>query len=99
MLGNKIYQAASEIYGILRGKSTDAKPPVPKRGSSLERPGFSGLSSGSSATIPKPPRKVNLSKEAKEAAQAESNKPMPNVPDFEQSSDDMSMFHFCIEYN
>lgn len=69
----------------MRGKP-DAKPPVPKRGSSLERP--TGSSGGSS--IPKPPRKVNALKETKDAAKVESNKPMPNVPDFNQSSDDMS---------
>ncbi|ODN05550.1 Metastasis suppressor protein 1 [Orchesella cincta] len=85
--GNKIYQAASEIYGILRGKTTDSKPPVPKRGSSLERPGGSNNSStGTPSSIPKPPRKINS---AKESGHSESNRHVPHVPDFNPASDDM----------
>jgi hypothetical protein len=85
-----IYQSASEIYGILRGKTTDTKPPVPKRGSSLERP-----QSAASAT-PKPLPKNVKSKEAKKQQQKQAESSSinkiyaSNVPDFNQSAEDMS---------
>ncbi|XP_021943180.1 uncharacterized protein LOC110841623 isoform X5 [Folsomia candida] len=90
-LGGGIYQSASEIYGILRGKSIDAKPPVPKRCSSLERP----QSAAGGGQIPKPLPKNSKSKEAKKQQQRQEEKDninkiyASNVPDFNQSAEDM----------
>lgn len=77
-----LYQSASEIYGILRGRN-EAKPPVPKRGSSLERPSDSNIGASGSAY---PAKTKKCSKGQKHDA---NGKDVP-VPDFNQSSPDMS---------
>lgn len=86
-----LYQSASEIYGILRGKR-ESKPPVPKRCSSLERPNQANESNNSSVMEPPPPRTKSgkiFSKDHRKDSEA-SMKAVPTLPDFNQAPADMS---------
>jgi len=89
-----VYQSASEIYGMLRGKK-ESKPPVPKRCSSLERPQEVNNSESSAVMGPPPPRTktgkgFSRGAQRKDSTTSIGVATVPNLPDFNQPSADMS---------